>query len=102
MNARPISVWRAVPGDDDHLSSGVDAVNLKPALGKIETIVVIGIMDGSSRWGVHQRPRDIDGRPPHQECRLEHRLSRQAPPPFLHDNLGLCRFRGYIMFLHKI
>ena len=52
MNARPISVWRAVPGDDDHLSSGVDAVNLKPALGKIETIVVIGLA-GRGAGAVH-------------------------------------------------
>jgi hypothetical protein len=33
---------------------------------------------------------------------LEHRLSRQARPPFLQcDNLGLRWFRAYIKFLHK-
>ena len=66
----------AQPSFDDHLFGGVDAVNLKPVLGKIETdrgnmhsgrlLSVVAFTDDHV---MAHRCRASGGRPPHQDFR---------------------------------
>jgi hypothetical protein len=85
----------AQPSSDDDQSGGVDAVNLKPVIGKIETYrgnMNCGVLPATNLWTIDAG----GGRPPHQEFRtIVSGQSAQTAPAECHSGIDRPGATGY-------
>jgi hypothetical protein len=85
----------AQPSSDDDHSGGVDAVNLKPVIGKIETYrgnMNCGVLPATNLWTIDAG----GGRPPHQEFRtIVSGQSAQTAPAECHSGIDRPGATGY-------